>query len=415
MRRVRDRGLPALLVFFALAAKGGAQVDQTKDADRAENAVVAGNTRFALDLYARLRDAQGNRFFSPYSISTALAMTAAGARGETARQMAATLHLPNDPAQAHAGFAALIARVNGAGLPQPRPDTLVTANALWLQSGEAFLPAFLEIVSTRYAASLNPLDFAADPEAARKTINAWVEVQTLDKIRDLIGPGVLDRKTSVVLTNAIYFKGAWQSPFREAQTRKDAPFHAPGGRDVPVPMMAQTGSFGYLDGGSFQALELPYQGNGRAMVVLLPKTSDGLGALEASLTEANLAAWIKGLAPRRVSVELPRFKLSEGFELRDILVALGMADAFAPDRADFSGVTGRRDHSLSAVIHKAFVDVNEAGTEAAAATAVVMSRMSAAIMPDPISFRADHPFLALIRDRTTGSVLFLGRVLDPKP
>lgn len=378
-------------------------------------AVVAGNTRFAAELYARLRGGhQGNLFVSPFSVATALAMTSAGARGETLRQMAATLHLPDDPAQAHAAFGALVRRVNGEGLPEPRPDTLVTANALWLQSGEAFLPGFVDTVTARYAAALRPLDFAADPEAARRTINAWVEAQTLEKIRDLIGPNVLDRKTSAVLTNAIYFKGAWQSPFREAQTQKDAPFHAPGGRDVKVPLMSQTGSFGYHDGGTFQALELPYQGNARSMVVLLPKKPDGLAALEASMSGESLAAWVKGLAAKRVAVELPRFRLTEGFELSGALAAMGMADAFDPSRADLSGMTGRRDHAISAVIHKAYVDVNEAGTEAAAATAVAIRATMARIEPEPVSFRADHPFVVLIRDRTTGAILFLGRVVEPK-
>ena len=420
MRRFR-RVWPALA--FALTAtaavgseKGGARMATTSnEISPAEIAVVEGNTRFALDLYARLKGGRGNLFFSPYSLSTALAMTTAGARGETARKMAATLHLPDDPSQVHSGFGALVAQVNGRGRTQPRPDTLVSANALWLQTGEAFLPDYLETIQTRYAAGLFPLDFADDPEAARKTINAWVEKQTLDKIRDLIGSGVLTRETSVVLTNAIYFKGAWQSPFKKAQTREDATFHAPEGKDVTVPMMAQSGSFPYLDGGSFQALELGYEGDERAMVVLLPKEADGLGMLETSLTGENLAVWIKGLARRKIAVELPRFTLAEGFELRDALVALGMADAFDPKAADFSGMTGRRDHSISAVIHKAFVDVDEVGTEAAAASAAVMKMTMTVKEPPPIPFHADHPFLVLIRDRATGSVLFLGRVVNPKP
>lgn len=396
--------------------KGGTPLTAaTNKTTPAEAAVVEGNTRFALDLYARLRERPGNLFFSPYSLSTALAMTAAGARGETARRMAEVLHLPADPAQAGAGFGALVARVNGPGGQEPGADTLVAANALWLRAGQAFLPGFLETVQTRYAAGLFPVDFAADPEAARETINRWVEIQTRDKIRDLIGAGVLRKDTSVVLTNAIYFKGAWRSPFQESRTRKDATFHAAGGRDLTVPMMAQTGSFAYLDGGTFQAVELPYQGDGRVMTVLLPKEADGLGALEGSLTEASLAGWLQGLAGRRVNLEVPRFRLSQGFDVRDALEALGMADAFDPARADFSGMTGRRDQALSAVLHKAFVEVNESGTEAAAATAVVMKMTMAAAQPPPVTFRADHPFLVLIRDRESGSVLFLGRVVDPEP
>ncbi len=374
--------------------------------------VVKGNTRFALDVYSRLRTAPGNLFFSPFSLSTALTMTSAGAAGETARQMKSTLRLPSDHAS---GYAALIDRVNGAGEPQPSPDTLASANALWLQPGEPFLPAFLETVQAQYAASLRPLDFAADPEAARRTINAWVEKQTLDKIRDLIASGVLSRDTSLVLTNAIYFKGAWQTPFQDAQTQKDQPFHAADGHDLKVALMAQTGSFRYHDGESFQALELPYKQNARAMIVLLPRTPAGLAELEASLDEANLTKWLGAMAAKRVRVELPRFKLTQSFEVSETLSALGMTDAFQPSKADFSGMTGHRDHFLSAVIHKAFVDVNEAGTEAAAATAVVMTRSSVIVAPDPIAFRADHPFVVLIRDQKTGSILFLGRLTDPKP
>ncbi|MCA1686139.1 MAG: serpin family protein, partial [Planctomycetia bacterium] len=194
----------------------------------------------------------------------------------------------------------------------------------------------------------------------------------------------------------------------------DATFHATAGRDVKVPMMAQSGTFRYHDGSSFRALELPYQGGARSMIVLLPKPDDGLGALEASLTEDNLAGWLKGLVARRVDVEMPRFTLTEPMELRETLSAMGMPDAFDPARADFSGMTGRRDLSISAVIHKAFVAVNEAGTEAAAATGVVMTRTSVGAPSDPIPFRVDHPFVVLIRDRATGSILFLGRVVDPK-
>ncbi len=395
----------------AMDPKGGERVT-TDETSPGLTAAVAGNTRFALDLYSNLKGRAGNLFFSPYSLSSALAMTSAGARGETARAMTATLHLSPDPATSHAAFGSLMARING-GKPSAG-ETLTIANALWGQTGEAFLADFLQIARTHYGAGLEQVDFAADPEAARQTINAWVEKQTQDKIRDLIGPSVLTRQTSLVLTNAIYFKAAWQSPFHEAQTRKEAIFRALGGRKVTVPMMAQTGHFGYHDGGTFQAVELPYRGNERSMVVLLPKQVDGLGALEDSLNEAKLSACIKGLANKRVELELPRFQLSEGFELSKVLSALGMGVAFDPSRADFSGMTGQRDRYVSNVLHKAYVDVNEAGTEAAAATAVVMMPTAMPVATRTVEFHADHPFLFLIRDRSSGSVLFLGRVVDPK-
>jgi serpin B len=409
-------GFTAVLAITAagLAAgreKGGNPV-AAKDTNGA--AVAAGNTRFALDLYAKLRGGDGNLFFSPWSISTALSLTSAGAKGETDREMAAALHLPADQAARHDGFRALIAEINGKGLPTPRPDTLVTANALWLQKGEPLLPSFLDLTHNAYDAEAREVDFAHEPEPARKTINAWVEEKTRDKIRNLLQPSDVTRDTNLVLTNAVYFKGAWRSPFTESATKKDGTFTTQAGTKVTVPLMTQTESYRYLDGGSFQALELPYMGDGRSMVVLLPKKVDGLAALETSLTQDALDGWLGKLARQRVRVELPKFRLEETFSLAEVLKALGMSAAFDPSKADFSGIAGTRDRVISAVIHKAFVDVDEKGTEAAAATAVVMVRAMAVIPAEPVLFRADHPFLFLIRDQKTGSVLFLGRVVNPK-
>jgi serpin B len=402
-----------MLAVAAGRAKGGGAMLTTQATP--ESAVVAGNSQFAFDLYAKLRGGEGNLFFSPYSISTALAMTSVAARGETDRQIAATLHLPLDPQERHQGFHSLLAGINGEGEAQPRSDKLVTANALWLQKGEPFLAAFLESAKTNYGSAAFEVDYRANAEAARQQINDWVERQTADKIRDLVPSSALSPDTSLVLTNAIYFKGAWAHPFTETSTRKEDTFRAPGGRKVPTPMMVQSETFRYLDGGLFQMLELPYDRNARAMVVLLPKDVDGLGALESSLNEKNLAAWLGKLANHKVNVELPRFHVEASFSLRDMLLALGMKDPFDLEKADFSGLTGRREHAISAVLHKAFVDVDEKGTEAAAATAVVMMRASAVFRPEePIKFRADHPFLFLIRDQKTGAILFLGRVTNPK-
>lgn len=376
--------------------------------------LAAGNTRFALDLYGRLRGTAGNLFFSPYSISTALAMTTAAARGETAREMVSTLHLPEDPARMSESFRALITETNGGGDRSARADELVTANALWLQRGQPLLPAFLESARADFLAALNEVDFRADAEGARRAINTWVERQTREKIRDLISPGVLNSATSLVLTNAIYFKGGWLQPFSKSATREDGSFTTVDGSKVTVPLMGLTRSFGYHDGDSFQMLELPYAGGSRSMVVLLPKQAGGLATLEASLTSKDLAGWLEKLKPQRVSLELPRFRIEQRFGLADVLRTMGMRLAFDSGQADFSGLTGRRDHAISEVIHKAFVDVDEAGTEAAAATAVVMPRSAAFQPTPPIPFRADHPFVFLIRDRTSASILFLGRVANPK-
>lgn len=375
--------------------------------------MIAGTHRFALDLYARLRETPGNLFLSPFGVSTALAMASAGARGETDLQIAATLHAPADPPARHAGFAAAIARVNAEGGRHDPPDTLVTANALWLQEGDPFLPAFLETARTGYDAPPRQVDFAGDTEAARAAINAWVARQTFDKIRDLIGPADLSRDTSLALTNAVYFRGRWQSPFRRAATQAEQPFTTGEGATVSVAMMRQTGPFGYLDGGSFQAAELPYTSGGRSMVVILPGRADGLGALEARMGGGELGVWLRALAPRPVQIELPRFRVEAGFRLGETLAAMGMPAAFDAKRADFSGVNGRRDLFLSSVVHRAFVNVDEEGTEAAAATAVVMMGRDAVRAGEPVRFRADRPFLVLIRDRATGILLFLGRVTNP--
>jgi serpin B len=370
--------------------------------------VVEGNNRFALDLYGRLRDRSGNLFLSPYSLSTALAMTHAGARGETAEQMVATLHLSLPAGTLHAAFSALERQIKaGAG----RPYKLSVANALWGQEGEHFLPDFVKLLAENYGAGLRQVDFRSVEQACR-TINTWVEEQTGGKIKDLLQPAHLSPNTSLVLTNAIYFKGDWASPFPKAAT-KDEMFTVTEDKRVPVPTMHRTGRLNYFDGGDFHALELPYAGNDLSMVIVLPKKVDGLARLEESLTSENLSAWLAKLGPRRVDLALPRFRVEAGFELEKVLSAMGMPLAFTRS-ADFSGIDGKRELFISAVIHKAFVDVNEEGTEAAAATAVVIARPSAVVRPEPaVEFRADHPFAFLIRHNRSGSILFLGRVVNP--
>ena len=407
-------GMAVVLVLasgvFAVEEKPTAPPSRRAGTAQAEDVakVAEGCNRFAFDLYAHLLRQEGNLFFSPYSISTALAMTSAGARGETADQMAKTLCLPVSGEAVHAAYAALQNDLNAAGAGGA--FELVVANRLWGQKGYAFLPDFLKLLDTSYGAGLEPVDFAADTEGSRKTINAWIEKQTRDKIKELLKPGVLDAMTRLVLTNAIYFKGKWAEEFDKKATR-DGDFYVTPEKKVAAPLMHQTKHFGYFDGGEMHALELAYQGDRLSMVVLLPKAKDGLAGLEASLSAEKLAEWVGKLHRREVRVALPRFKTTAEFSLGDTLVAMGMADAFDPAKADFSGMSGKKDLFISAVVHKAFVDVNEEGTEAAAATAVV-ARMTAVAEPPP-EFRADHPFLFLIRDTKTGAILFLGRILDP--
>ncbi len=382
----------------------------TTPADADRSALVRGNTTFGLDLYARIRKAPGNAFLSPFSISTALAMTAAGAGGETARQMDEVLRFPFGADRGNPAFESLIQSLRPAG--EKPAYQLHTANALWGQRGYHFLPGYVATLRGPFGAALEEVDFRGATEVARRTINTWVENQTAGKIQDLIGSGVIDASTRLVLTNAIYFKGNWSSPFRPEQTREDD-FHVAPGRTVRVPLMHQTGQFGYAEDELVQVLELPYIGGDLTMVVILPKRTEGLSAVDLALSTEWLAARLESLQSTRVDVALPRFKLTAEFELTPALTALGMTLPFS-DRADFSGMNGGNEPlQISAVIHKAFVDVNETGTEAAAATAVGIRAMSAMIPKPPIPFRADHPFHFLIRDRRSGSVLFLGCLTQP--
>jgi serpin B len=377
----------------------------------AESQVVEGNSKFALELYGKLKDKEGNLFVSPYSISTALAMTYTGAKGETEKQMADALCFPPIKGeQFNKAFGKIIKRLNVSG--QKGGYELVVANALWGQKNFKFLPEYISLVKTSYGGNLEQVDFKTQTEEARKAINTWVENKTKDKIKELIKQGVLDSDTRLVLTNAIYFKGKWASQFKPDQTHQ-APFTLSDGKKNDVPMMGQEADFGYADINDIQLLEMPYVNKDLSMVVLLPKKADRIKNLEQQLTCDALAGWLAKMHKQEVRVFIPRFKMTSEFELAKVLGAMGMQDAFS-DKADFSGMTGNKDLLISAVVHKAYVEVNEEGTEAAAATGVRMAPTSAAPSPSPLVFRADHPFIFLIRDNHTGSILFIGRVANPQ-
>ena len=399
----------ALVVIGCCAAISMQQASAQSPAPAADQAeVVAGSNAFATGLYSRLRSQPGNLFFSPESISTAFAMAWAGARGQTAAEMARVFHYTLPPDHLHPAMGALLAAMNA---PHDGFE-LHVADALWAQRDESFLESYLKLVQSAYGAGFRQVNFTSSPEAARATINQWIEKQTKDRIKDLLPPGTVTSMTRLVLTNAIYFKGSWVDPFDKAATRND-PFHVSSSQSVQAPFMHRTGNYAYYDGGTFQALDLPYKGNELSMVVLLPKKTDGLSALEDSFTAETLASWLPKLqSGNRVILALPRFTMTQRFELSGILGAMGMPQAFS-NRADFSGMTGRPGLTISAAVHKAFVDVNETGTEAAAATGTVMMGMARRVEPPPIVFQADHPFLFMIRDTKSGSILFLGRVVDP--
>lgn len=364
------------------------------------------NNAFGLDLYKRVAQSGDNVFLSPYGIASALAMTYEGARGDTAAQMSESLHFGVPPARLRPAFQELdqaLAPAADAGY------ALHVANALWGMQGHKFEPAFVEVLRTAYDAPLHQVDFA-ESEAARATINDWVAEATRHKIDELIPSGMLDEMTRLVLTNAIYFKGDWAVTF-DAKATKPQPFQVLQGKPVKTPLMHQVGTFGYAESAAAQVLSLPYAGKALSMVVVLPRQADGLSALEAGLDAAALEALTQELTQRKVSVFLPRFQVKSSFSLADELAALGMKDAFDPDRADLSGMDGTRALYVKDVVHESFVEVNEEGTEAAASTGVVVGVRSAG--PPPPEFRADRPFLFFIRHEDTGSILFLGRLVRP--
>jgi serpin B len=375
-------------------------------------ALAQGNNQFAFDLYGKLQADKGNLFYSPYSISTALAMTSAGAKGETLAQMNKTLHLDLGPDRVHAAFHQLITSLNGD--PSRQKFELSTANALWVAKNYPVVPAFLAHSDADYQAKLQQVDFAGDPEKARLTINRWVEERTRNKIQNLLESGALDADTRLVLTNAIYFKGEWANPFNTKATQKGE-FRLPNAAPLTdVSLMHKTEELAYAETDDVQLVELPYAGGRLSMVVLLPKKLDGLAALEKDLTAANVSKWLAKLQANEVNLTLPKFQMTAKFELEKTLSALGMPLAFTTS-ADFSGICTSEKLAISKVIHKAFIDVDEKGTEAAAATAVVLARPSEVKEPPPVkTFQADHPFVFLLRDHTTQSILFLGRVINPK-
>ncbi len=375
-------------------------------------AVARDSNQFALDLFGRL-DKQGNLFFSPASISTALAMTYAGARGQTAEQMAKVLHFQLDPKRLHPAFAALLWEMQGQG--KPSGCQLSIANALWGYKDTHFLPEFLQETNDNYGAALQQVDFAK-AEDARRTINGWIAQHTADKIRDLLEPGDVTPETRLVLTNAIYFKGDWLRPFKGNDTHNQ-PFHVTKTKDESVSMMHQTGQFLHFadEEKTFQLLEMPYKDSELSMALLLPAQVDGLAQLEKKLDAELLAKWLEKAEPTKVQLTLPKFTMRTRLPLADRLKAMGMTAVFRPEEADLTGMTHDKPPLyVSEVIHEAWVDVNEKGTEAAAATAVIARGGAAPVQEKLIVFRADHPFLFLIRDTRSESILFLGRMSNPK-
>lgn len=374
--------------------------------------LAAGNNRFALDLYRQLSSEDGNLFMSPYSISLALAMTYAGAGGDTADEMARTLGFSLDSGRLHPAFNALdrLLEARGADLPPDQKFTLEIANSIWGQQGFEFEQEFLDTLAESYGAGMRLVDYDTQTEAARLAINGWIEDNTNDRIKDLIPQGVLSRDTVLVLANAIFFKAAWSEEFNPDLTA-NGDFHLLGGGTVTADMMRQTAQLRTADEDGYRAVEIPYVGGETSMVVLVPDDGE-FAQFESSLSAARLDEIITGLERTNIELQFPKFSFESKFRLPGPLKELGMVEAFVPDVADFSGMrTPPPDLVITDVIHQSFVAVDEQGTEAAASTAVIIVLTSAP--PPPVPFVVDQPFIFLIRDIPTDTVLFIGRLLDP--
>jgi serpin B len=368
-------------------------------------ATVDASNRFSFDLYRRYSSDGGNVLFSPYSISTALSMTYEGARGETADEMEAVFHFVEEPSERRPAVVWIYNVIN----ERDRDYELHAANALWMQEGYPILEDYVDTVANHYGGEANALDFVGAPEESRVIINDWVEERTNDRINDLLPPNSIDSDVMLVLTNAIYFKGDWLIEFDEERTSKDE-FHVSPTESVEADMMSLRGDrFNYTETYEMQVLELPYTGKDVSMMILLPK-ENYLSDIEATLSCDELGELIDGLEETAVDVYLPRFAFETKYFMKEDLKEMGMPTAFTPS-ANFTGITEVEVLFIDKVIHQAFIEVNEEGTEAAAATGVVMKR-SGATPPSKV-FRADHPFIFIIRDRVTGVILFMGRVMTP--
>ena len=396
-------------------AKSNKARDLSSSVDQDDLAeLVEGNTEFAVDLYHKLIEKEtGNLFYSPHSMSLALAMTYAGARNITEQQMSNTLHftLPND--LLHKAFNGLDLELSNRGEDSDSQDgkefRLNIANAVWGQKDYSFLTSFLDLLAENYGAGMRLVDFYNAPDDSRITINNWVGNVTEEKINNLIPPGAITALTRLVLTNAIYFNAAWSFPFQEELTN-DGIFYLGDGSQITAPIMSQTEYFNYTDGDNFQAIDLLYDGNEISMLILLP-SSNSFVEFENSITPAKLTSILNNLSMHNIKLSMPKFNYkSDSISLKELLSQMGMPTAFSSS-ADFSGMDGSHVLFISDVLHKAFLSVDEAGTEAAAATAVIIELTSAP--SPPIEFTINRPFIFLIRDIKTGAILFMGRIVNP--
>jgi serine protease inhibitor len=412
---------PLLMLSIILASCTASTSMAVSNKDRISNptipegnlkTLVDGNNAFALDIYQALHSESGNLILSPYSISLALAMTYAGARDQTEVQMAHILHFSPSQSQLHPAFNSLDLTLEKS--PEnfeenQQPMTLNIANAVWAEQTFSFQQDFLDTIALNYGAGVHLADFINKYEPARQDINNWVSDQTQKKIKDLLPENLVNTDTRMVLINAIYFKADWLAQF-DANSTSDAPFFLLDDSQVTVKMMYEHMSIPYIKGDGYQAVELPYAGDTAAMDIIAPDAGT-FEAFESSFDKEAYDATLSGMQSTTVELGLPKFTFTRDFNLSEVLGGMGMPDAFDPDLADFSGMTGKKDLYIGNVVHKAFVAVDEKGTEAAAATAVIM--MPASAIESPMVLEVNHPFIFIIRDLINGQILFIGRVLNP--
>ncbi len=368
---------------------------------------VKGNNKFSLELYSNIsRKEKGNIFFSPFSISSAFAMVYEGASGKTAQEIRSVFHFQEPSSKRWKNWELILNEIN----KKSKTYELFAANALWIQEGFKILPEYKGVIEKYYKGSVSNLDFAGKTESARLEINKWIEERTNKKIKNLFSPGSLNQLTKMVLTNVIYFKGEWLKQFDKDDTR-DEDFRVSKEKIVKVPMMRITGQnarFNYAELEKLQIIEMDYKGEELSMIVLLPEKD--IEKLEESLTEENLGKWLKELREERVDVFFPKFKLNKKYILNENLKNMGAPSAFTPGEADFSKIDGTRKLFIQIAAHKAFVEVNEEGTTAGGATGI---GIGVTAVPVKKVFRADHPFIFLIREKGSGNILFIGKVYDP--
>lgn len=374
------------------------------------DSIVEANNQFAFDYYLKIKDKESdNIFFSPFSISSAIAMTYEGAKGQTSQEIQNVFHFPKDITTIRKQYAQIFNNLN----KKNKKYQLNIANALWAQKDYKFSKEYFDLIERYYSGNVTNLDFITKPEKSRTTINNWVEDKTNNKIKNLIPSGSINDSTRLILTNAIYFKGNWLDQFDKDLTT-DENFYIEKNNTIITKMMQRTdGKFNYYENNDIQILEIPYSEKELSMIIILPKNKD-LKSLEKSISTENLQEWKSNLVEQKVDIFIPRFKFETKYLIADDLKQMGMPISFT-DNADFSGMTGKKDLKISEVIHQAFVEVNEEGTEAAAATAVVIMEFTSIEQPAhklPI-FRADHPFIFLIQENSTENILFMGRVVNP--